>query len=188
MDAKKYGYSYNEVTLEEKEKSGKVILRCKLKNDTLIFPSPDKVILPWLGEQNGARKCPDSLLLELQKDGTWNLHIMEFKKSISTASIKKSKIQFVMGIYHARAIAGFLNIKIKKICVYSAYRKDTIGTPQALIELRSANLHLKDQSIISDWKKERCTLMVDLQEQQYQHVKIQLDEEGNGICQLEDLN
>lgn len=189
FDSDKYKVSNSEVVLKEKQKAGQVVLKCILKNETIIFPSPDKVVMPYLDNvKKGARACPDSFLFELMQDGTWILHIMEYKKSISTDSIDKSKIQFTMGIYNARAIAGFLNIKIKKIYVYSAYRKDTIGTPQALIMLRSANLSQKDRAIVNDWKKERCTLKVDMEEKQFRHVKIQLDENGNGTCELENVD
>ena len=53
------------------------------------------------------KSCPDKFLFELDLDDKWILHVMEFKKTINTSTIAKSKRQFVMGIYNARALAAF---------------------------------------------------------------------------------
>jgi len=186
LDDKKYEMSNAEVLLIEKEKAGSVILKCKLKNDTLIFHNPDKNPLPYLGNRNNARSCPDEFLFELDDDDTWILHIMEFKKTINTSSMKKSKIQFIMGIYNARAIAGFMNIKIKKIYIYSAYRNDNIETisPTTLIEMRNANSSKEDLELIKEWKNKEWKLNIDLQTIVFEHEKIQLDKNGEGTCTL----
>ena len=38
-----------------------------------------------------------NFLFELDTDDKWILHVMEFKRTIDTSSISKSKRQFVMG-------------------------------------------------------------------------------------------
>ncbi len=60
----------------------------------------------FVGDNNSGKSYLLSLIWALFEE-MWILHIMEFKKSITTSSIKKSKIQLIMGIYNARAIAGF---------------------------------------------------------------------------------
>lgn len=179
----KYEVSDNEVTLVESKKSGKAVLRCILNKDTLILHKPEENTLTYLDEsKKGAKAGPDEFLFELDQDGEWILHIVEFKKSITTDSVKKSKIQFVMGIYNARAIAAFLNMKIKSIIVYSAYRNDKIRliSEDVLIQMRYANSDSNNLKIIKEWKKGKCTLEVDLKELKFEHKQIKLDNEGNG--------
>lgn len=122
FNSSKYIVENGKVELKEKKKEGKVHLICKLKNCTLIFNDPEKNTLPYLDENiKYAKSCPDKFLFELDLDDKWILHVMEFKKTINTSTIAKSKRQFVMGIYNARALAAFLNIEIKEVRIYSAY-------------------------------------------------------------------
>ena len=186
FDEKKYEIRSDKVLLLENKDKGEVELECVLERDTLVIQAPDKSVFSYLGENKGDRSCPDCFLYVLEEDGAYSLHIMEYKKTINTENIKKSKIQFIMGIYNARAIAGFLNISIKKIHIYSAFRNDTIGnlSQSDSIVLRSANIDEKNRSIIRDWRNGICKLMVDLNETPYTHNKICLDENGKGTCRL----
>ena len=152
FDLKKYRIEDTNVLLEEREEQGKVSLMCTLDKETLIFPDPEKNVLPYLNEKKGSRSCPDKFLFQMDENGDWILHVMEFKKSINTDSLKTSKHQMVMGIYNARAIAGYLNIPIKQVYVYSAYRKDTL-TKDNLAILRSANINPEDLRVMIDWNK-----------------------------------
>lgn len=181
FNEKKFEISDNEVLLVEKETQGKVHLKCKLDKETLVFHAPADNVLAYLDEQKKyATAGPDKFLFQLDSSGKWILHIMEFKKTINISTLKKSKIQFVMGIYNARAIAGFLNISISKIFLYSAYRSDSCS----LIEMRSANINADDLKILRNWKNGKCVLVVDLEEKEFCHKKIPLDREGNGECAL----
>lgn len=181
FNEQKFQIEDKEVLLREKSKGGMVDLTCKLERETLIFQSPEKNVLPYLdNKKKHATASPDKFLFQLDTEGNWVLHIMEFKKSINTASLKKSKIQFVMGIYNARAIAGFLGITIDKIYMYSAYRNDKCS----LIELRNANINSKDLEVLRDWKLGRCKLVVDCKQQEFVHTKIRLEENGKGVCKL----
>ena len=184
FNEQKFQINDTEVILVEKSQQGKVNLRCILDTETLIFHNPEENVLSYLDNQKKyATAGPDKFLFQLKENGDWILHIMEFKKSINLSTLKKSKIQFIMGIYNARAIAGFLNISISKICIYSVYRNDSFS----LIEMRNANINSKDLEIIKNWKNGKCILSVDLKEQEFVHVKIKLDEQGNGICTLSNL-
>lgn len=183
----KYEICDDKVLLEETKASGRVVLTCVLNTDTLIFHKGEDNTLPYLdGSKRTATACADEFLFELDTDGNWILHIMEFKKTMTTATMKKSKIQIIMGIYNARAIAGFLNMQIKKIHIYSAYRKDSITAIEddALIQMRNANSDSEDLKIIREWKKGKCTLLLDLKSVPFEHEKIQLDDNGYGTCSL----
>lgn len=187
FNKQKYDLKNDEIVLEEKSDSGKAVLKCILSKDTVILHDPEKNTLPYLDEHiPNASKCADKFLFELDNDGKWIVHIMEFKKTINLSSLKKSKIQFIMGIYNARAVAGFLNICLKDIYVYSVYRDDRIKSMQdePLIAMRQANSNPKDIRTINDWNRGRCHLNLDLEEKVYQHIKIQLNQNGNGECAL----
>lgn len=181
FNPQKFQIEEKEVLLKEKSKQGMVNLTCKLDRETLIFQSPEENVLPYLDpNKKYATTSPDKFLFQLDENGNWILHIMEFKKSVNTSSLKKSKIQFVMGIYNARAIAGFLGIEIRKIYVYSAYRNDKCS----MIEMRYANINSEDLKILRDWQNGMCKLVVDLKEQEFMHTKIHLEENGSGTCKL----
>lgn len=100
FNKQKYDLKNDEIVLEEKSNSGKAVLKCILSKDTVILHDPEKNTLPYLDEHiPNASKCADKFLFELDNDGKWIVHIMEFKKTINLSSLKKSKIQFIMGIY-----------------------------------------------------------------------------------------
>lgn len=184
FNSSKYIVENGKVELKEKKKEGKVHLICKLKNCTLIFNDPEKNTLPYLDENiKYAKSCPDKFLFELDLDDKWILHVMEFKKTINTSTIAKSKRQFVMGIYNARALAAFLNIEIKEVRIYLAYRKDEIEG-KSLIQMRSANCDPEALCIMKDWNDGICNLNIDLNKIKFEHNKIKLNQYGNGMCEL----
>lgn len=187
FNSNKYKLCNKEVLLEEKKKYGEVLLKCLLERDTLVFDKAENNTLAYLDESiKHAKKSPDAFLFEIDDDGKWILHVMEFKKTINTDTIEDSKIQLTMGIYNARAIAGFLNIKIKHIYVYSAYRRDTITemSPELMIAIRASNSNPEAIKIIREWREGKCSLKIDLEDEIFEHIKIKLDEDGNGECQL----
>lgn len=185
---KKYLIANGDVDLYEKNKSGEVCLKCKLNNDTVVFIDPEKNTLPYLDESiKGAKACPDKFLFEFDSDSQCILHVMEFKKTINTSSIAKSKKQFEMGIYNARAIAGFLNFQLKEIRIYSAYRYDMIENMEqdTLIQMRYANINPDVLDMIREWRASRCCLNLDSEKITFKHGKIPLDQYGKGIYVLE---
>lgn len=184
FDENKYEICTGEVKLLENKKDGEVELKCKLDKETLVIQMPDKCVFPYLNERKNSRSCADAFLYVSEDDGDYSLHIMEYKKTVNTSTLKKSKIQFIMGIYNARAIAGFLNMPIKNIHIYSAYRNDGIIEHDSLIALRYSNMSRDDQKIISDWKQGICSLKVDLEDVIFKHNKVMLDSGGKGTCGL----
>ena len=188
FNSEKFSIHNDRVVLKENKKDGSVVLECQLNQDTLVFHEPEKNTLPYLDEaKKNAKASPDKFLFEFHGGNECDLHIMEFKKTINTWSIKKSKIQMIMGIYNARAVAGFLNIAIRNIFVYSAYRNDQIESIEddKSINIRAAISNKEDQKLIRDWKRGVCVLKLDNKEKIFKHEKIQLDQNGTGNCTLE---
>ena len=169
------------VRLNEKSKDGKASIECTCQEETLVFPTPERNVLPYLDETiKGARDCADKFLFTANEDG-WDLHVIELKKTIGTDTFAKSKNQFRMGIYNGRALAGFMGMKLKEIHLHSAFRSDRIHSisPGNLAAMRAQN-NWEIQKIIEEWNADQCTLSVDLEERTYTLGKIKLDELGQG--------
>lgn len=167
--------------LKEKNKEGEARLSCTAQGELLIFVSPENHVLPYLnGKVRGSTACADKFLFKLdEKDRVWDLHIIEFKKTINTTSIGKSKWQFTMGIYNARGIAGFLGMEVRNIYLYTGFRNDTLAGEQTLIALRASN-NREAVGTIRQWENDRYELKVDGENTVFPHRKIPLDSEGNG--------
>ena len=169
------------VRLNEKSKDGKASIECTCQEETLVFPTPERNVLPYLDETiKGARACADKFLFTANEDG-WDLHVIELKTTIGTDTFAKSKNQFRMGIYNGRALAGFMGMKLKEIHLHSAFRSDRIHSisPGNLAAMRAQN-NWEIQKIIEEWNADQCTLSVDLEERTYTLGKIKLDELGQG--------
>lgn len=168
-------------TLTEKNESGSVTLNCTVLEDSLILTSPEHNVLPYLdGNKKGARACADVFIYEkIKNSGKWVVHIIEFKKTINVSTIDKSKWQFIMGIYNARAVAGFLGIELEKIVLHSGFRNDAIINTKdiALSAMRAANAN---PDIVKMWKSGEWKLELDGGSVLLEHKKIQLDEQGGG--------
>lgn len=104
--------------------------------------------------------------------------IIEFKKTVNLDTVGKSRWQFTMGIYNARAVAAFLGIEIQNICLYSGFRNDKVEDNSRLINLRVRNNTEAIQKI-NQWNREECKLNIDGKEIVLPHKKICLDQSGN---------
>lgn len=125
------------------------------------------------------------IFTQVENENDFNLHLIEFKKTINTSALDKSKWQLVMGFYNARAIAGFLGIQINDVYIYSGYRKDEIDDVDSatLIQLRASNNAEAIQKI-SDWKNGKCKLKIDGELRCFKQGKIKLDDNGYGTFYL----
>lgn len=172
-----------QIELKEKKRGGEVSLTYTAKGNTLIFLSPENHVLSYLdGQKKGATACADIFLFKLIcESGKWELHIIEFKKTVNLDTIGKSKWQFTMGIYNARAVAAFLGIEIQNIFLYSGFRNDklTVDYNSLLITLRASNNTEAIQKI-NQWNKEECKLNIDGKHIVLPHKKICLDQAGYG--------
>lgn len=163
--------------LEEKSESGRVKLTFTVLGETLILLSPEHNVLPWLdGKQKGATSCADIFVYRWEENReVWDLHVIEFKKTINTGSLGKSKWQFTMGIYNARAVAAFLGMELENIYLYSGYRKDNLSSMQneSLIALRASNNRDKLKEI-KQWNNDVCELELDGTNRMLPHQNIQI--------------
>ena len=183
LDPNKYAFvsADGNITLVETKTNGWANLKCIFSKDSIVFYSPDKNVMPYLRaeKEHGCKSCPDAFIYQKEKDANiWSLHIIEFKRTIDPTRLNKSKQQFKMGIYNARAIAALLGFTLQTIIVYSAYRNDKTVNKADTIGPR-AMMH-NTESII-DWNNDICTLTEDGKEGKYPHMKIHLNEDdGNG--------
>lgn len=172
------------VKLEEKKESGKVTLQCTVSEDAIIFTTPEKNVLRYLDEKiKGATSCADIFIFKKNDEGLWNLHIIEFKKTIDTSTVAKSKHQITMGIYNARALAAFLGFEINDIILYSGFRKDSI-TDLSSAALSAIRANISNYSIVKMWKNGIWQLELDDSVKEFSHYKIQLDVDGKGSCTI----
>ena len=183
LDPNKYAFvsADGNITLVETKTNGWANLKCIFSKDSIVFYSPDKNVMPYLRAEKkyGCKSCPDAFIYQKENDANiWSLHIIEFKRTIDLTKLNKSKQQFKMGIYNARAIAALLGFTLETIIVYSAYRNDKTVNKADTIGPR-AMMH-NTESII-DWNNDICTLIVDEAVRKYPHVKIHLNEDdGTG--------
>lgn len=186
FDSKKYILAEANETklLQETKKEGAVNLRCTLSSDSLILHEADKNVLPYLdGGIKGAKECADVFIYAKEDKEEWTLHLIEFKKTINTSTLAKSRRQFVMGIRNARAVAAFLGIRIDDIILYSGYRKDEITDldAAALSAIRAANLCM---DLVTMWEHGDWELDIDGSPVLFRHRKIRLDDMGNGSATI----
>lgn len=178
------------ITLREKSKTGKAELVCTFDEESIVFLRPEQKVLPYLDTQKpGATSCADVFVLKKQKaNDTFDLHMFEFKKTVNTTHYSKVKHQFTMGIYNARAIAGFLGMDLGKIYLYIGYRNDEMisNKNSSLISLR-ANNNLQSMANMKEWKTRECTLEIDKEKKIFVFEKIVLDEEGYGTIKVTTL-
>ncbi len=170
------------VPLIEEEEEGAATLKSRFEDNAVVFHFPEKRTLPYLDSHKKACQCADKFIfIQNSENGKWQLHILEFKKSIKHDKWKKIRKQFQYGIMNARALAAFLNIEIDGIVLETAYRNDWIlrNAPHYPTIMRAAN-SATEAAAFKEWKKNIVVLEVDSEEISFRHDKIQLDEEGNG--------
>ena len=113
------------VPLVEEEEEGAATLKSRFENNAVVFHFPEKRTLPYLDSHKKACQCADKFIfIKNSENGKWQLHILEFKKSIRYNKWKKIREQFQYGIMNARALAAFLNMEIDGIILETAYRND----------------------------------------------------------------
>lgn len=180
-------HSNGEAVLEELNDEGRASLKCTMTRCSIILASPEKNVLPYLNN----KLCADKFIYQKRDnfgDDLWDLHIIEFKRTVNFNKYDKATRQLRMGIYNARAIAAFLGIELGSIVTYIGYRNDNLsyrndrtckdsGNDGNLISLRAGNLGTKPRE---EWITGKCFLEIDGKKQPYPCKKIQLNAEGYG--------
>ena len=170
------------ISIIEEESEGAATLRSKFEDEAVVFHFPEKRTLPYLDANKKACQCADKFIfIRHVNNEKWQLHILEFKKSIKYDKWKKIKNQFKYGVMNARALAAFLNMEIDGIVLETAYRNDwkLRNEPYSLTAMRAAN-SATEAAAYKEWKENIVILELDSKEISFFHEKIQLDNEGNG--------
>ncbi|SES62069.1 hypothetical protein [[Clostridium] polysaccharolyticum] len=179
-----------QITLREKSQEGKAELVCTLEEESIVFFGPERKVLPYLDTQkSGAASCADAFVFKKQKTGDkFDLHMFEFKKTVNTAHYSKAKHQFKMGIYNARAIAGFLGMDLGEIYLYIGFRNEDMfpSKNSSLIALR-ANNNRQGTDKIEEWKTGECLLEIDGKKKKFLFKKVCLDNNGYGNIKVNSL-
>lgn len=187
FDEKKYRLqaANTEIVLEERKKDGHAAIRCTCSREYFALLTPEENVLPYLdGSKKGRTKCADVFVFVYEDDG-WELHVMEWKRTVNTATFSDGKEQFRLGIWNARAVAAFLGIEIKKTYLYIGFRRDAISeiAQSSMIAMRASN-NIQAIRIIDEWKRGVVSLHTDVVNKNYSLKKIALDEEGFGNFSL----
>lgn len=172
-----------EIHILEAEAEGEADLESYFEEDAVIFHVPEKRTLPYLDAEKKACQCADKFIfIKNSVNAGWQLHILEFKKSIKYDKWKKIRNQFKYGIMNARALAAFLNIEIDEIILETAYRND--WNPRSALQtptmMRAAN-SAAEVKAYEEWRGDCVWLELDSAERSFRHDKIKLDESGKGI-------
>ena len=170
------------ISIIEEESEGAATLRSKFEDEAVVFHFPEKRTLPYLDANKKACQCADKFIfIRHVNNEKWQLHILEFKKSIKYDKWKKIKNQFQYGIMNARALAAFLNMEIDSIVLETAYRNDwnLRNQPYSPTIMRGLNSSAEVKAY-KEWQENIVTLEVDSVEKCFRHDKIRLDSEGNG--------
>lgn len=170
------------ISIIEEESEGAATLRSKFEDEAVVFHFPEKRTLPYLDANKKVCQCADKFIfIRHVNNEKWQLHILEFKKSIKYDKWKKIKNQFKYGVMNARALAAFLNMEIDGIVLETAYRNDwkLRNAPYSPTAMRAAN-SATEAAAYKEWKENIVILELDSKEISFFHEKIQLDIEGNG--------
>lgn len=171
-----------DIAIVEEEEEGRANLESCFKDEAIVFHFPEKRTLPYLDAGRKACQCADKFIfVKKYEDEKWQLHILEFKKSIKYDKWKKIRNQFKYGIMNARALAAFLHIEIEGIVLETAYRNDwkLQKKPYSPMEMRAAN-SATEVAAYKEWQGNSVMLELDSKEKCFRHDKIKLDCEGKG--------
>lgn len=134
------------------------------------------------------QRCADFLIFELvDSNNNFKLHILEFKRSVHNNSKSWPEHitdQFIGGYINGLAIAGYLNINIVDIAVYTCYRFDKVSPKTDPLALRIAASASAQKNIdnrtenIENWLNDTPIIIFDKDDEPKiaKHKKIPVDE------------
>ncbi|MGZ4031744.1 MAG: hypothetical protein ACXVP2_06270 [Tumebacillaceae bacterium] len=182
--------SCEQLVVIEDKKEGYAEIICDVRRHSILF-SMEKFVLPALrnrkpknfDKEDAGIQCADAIIFEKHDEESWNLHIMECKKSISDGDKWKDiKEQFEGAILNAYALMGILGIqKINQTTFYTAHRTDTFTEKlETNPNLFKASADGESNRNI-EWMQDRVNVF---SLKDAPHVKVKLDGEGKGQIQL----
>lgn len=142
-----------EFVLIETDELGKARLNVSLHGESILFSHLDR--------DRGAsrfiknKKMADHLILEY-REGTWKVHIVEFKRSVGADTWSDIKNQFFGGLVRSFQFCGILGISVDsdEVYLYSAYQRDRFQGADSLVDAR-IRFHGMSMGIIEEWTKDK---------------------------------
>lgn len=130
-----------EMILEEKEETGRSILKVSLKSgDNLCIANVDKKKTDMLFFQQGGlkslQKRVDHIIFERQADDKWTLHLIEMKGSVRPGKWAEVKGKFRASYLLSQALAGILEIEISNTIMYTTFEKVQFISPDTMPSAR----------------------------------------------------
>lgn len=165
------------IHIVEATSGGAADLTVNLQNSSILFKNLENKKLQYFKNA----KCADCVLFEYS--GThWITHIFECKRSVGKGEWVSIKQQFCGALQNAYALAGILDIEIKKknIRVYTVYRNDKLNdyANPAKSRMQMHKAYSEKSGELLDAKREWNAANVSLDVAgiyDYPHKKIKLD-------------
>ena len=169
--------------LSEKMDPNHAIVRINLSNPSILFKCANN--------QNTAkffknRKCADFIVLEQGEKNTagkWNVHIFEFKRKIKNgkdAWPDHIMMQFAGAYFNSLCLAGFFNVCINNVFLYTCYRFDMISgsyADPAFLRLSTHNPGEAEGGAIVKWESKNIMLHTEFADIECEHKRIHVNEE-----------
>ncbi len=160
----------DKVEIEEKKKGGEALVYFRSNSKNTFFIKGEESRNKYL-KQKGF-KIADGIIFVFENDLIASLHIVELKKTVGFDEWSKTKEQFKGALIAAMAIKGILEIKVKGVYLYTAYREDKIKTVDDSAFVLNGQPPSKE---LNEWTTNIVTL--EGSEHRFKHRKIELDKE-----------
>ena len=145
----------DQICLEEKEDTGKSVLKWKLlSGSNFSIKNVDKknTILQFFDERKGMYKRVDHIIFENLGDNDWKIHLVEMKSSVKYSKWKEVKAKFRASYLLVQAIAAMLSLNIKEVCMYTTYERCNLDIPETIPAARRPFLGQKNVSPLDEWQ------------------------------------
>lgn len=145
----------DQIYLEEKEDSGKSILRWKLlSNQNFSIRNVDKknTIIHFFNEKKGMYKRVDHIVFENLGNNDWKIHLIEMKSSVKYNKWIEVKAKFRASYLLVQAIAAILSMNIKEVRMYTTYEKCNLDIPETMPTARRLFLGQKNVDPLDEWQ------------------------------------
>lgn len=178
----------------ERITAGEARIECSFPDDTLCvqwnWPTG---LFQFLKEESNA----DGALLiwrnDGSRDGLFEAHIMECKKTVTSGTWEKALLQLRWTFMRIRAVAGALGVPLGRVTFYTAYREENISSDSSrnpvLLRLPITSQHAnpdnttqRQRQLRTAWENDEISLG-DF-EGRFAHRKIELDGNGNKAIAL----
>jgi hypothetical protein len=178
----------------ERNTAAEARIECSFPDDTLCvqwnWPTG---LFQFLKEESNA----DGALLiwrnDGSRDGLFDAHIMECKKTITFSTWEKALVQLRWTFMRLRAVAGALGVPLGRVTFYTAYRVENISSDSSrnpvLLRLSITSQHatpdnttLRQRQLRTAW--ETGDISLGDFDGRFAHRKIHLDENGNKAIEL----